>query len=160
MSFATKIQYPTDHIISDDLVLPPRYSIRLYYTSLVNLLIFPIACYTSRIDFPCMVGVLGLTSINYWRHPVKNNWRRTLDRWCVFICTMYHLICISPQVPQPYWFFYWMYTLMSVRSYIYAWYYGNIMEDYDMSSRYHVLLHCFSHGGNMLAMTTLFPDKT
>jgi hypothetical protein len=71
------------------LVLPPEYSKRIFYVSFIMPLTALYALYLSLYDLFAVALVVFVNSVNYWRHPVYGNWRRSVDILCVFVSLLY-----------------------------------------------------------------------
>lgn len=75
----------------DPFFLPEQYSL-IWYSSWQPLVTGSYAFYKGHYDFATLSYIVFLTSLNYWRYPVPNSWRRALDVACVQVALWYHLV--------------------------------------------------------------------
>ena len=75
----------------DPFFLPEQYSL-IWYSSWQPLVTGSYAFYKGHSDFAALSYLVFLTSLNYWRYPVPNSWRRALDVACVQMALWYHLV--------------------------------------------------------------------
>ena len=64
----------------------------LWYSSWQPLVTGSYAFYKGHYDFAALSYLVLLTSLNHWRFPVMNSWRRYLDVACVQLGLWYHVI--------------------------------------------------------------------
>jgi hypothetical protein len=60
-------------------------------TSCITALSILYSNHKKHTDFTTLNGIVLLTSINYWRKPIYNNWRRYLDMTSVCLSMFYHM---------------------------------------------------------------------
>ena len=72
-------------------VLHPDGSNIIYITSFYLLVPFFFAIDYHVYGSSIVTGITFLTSINYWRKPIKNSIRRYIDINCVLLGMCYHL---------------------------------------------------------------------
>lgn len=77
--------------MDNELLLHPDGSIIIYINSFYQLIPFYFAIYYHVYDSSIITSITLLTSINYWRKPIKNSIRRYTDISSVLIGICYHL---------------------------------------------------------------------
>ena len=150
---------PVDRSVEDgDLVLPPRYSRRLVVSGCV---FAPAsAAYAAYLAFPfsgalaCACLGLFLLSVNYWRRPLRNSWRRLADvamAYLIASCqTVLALVCLG-QDELLFKLWYFASVLSGVAFYLAA----RRAESKNVSSFLHVLLHASMASSNAALYTGL-----
>jgi hypothetical protein len=119
------------------LVLPLKYSIRIYYTSFISLISIITSLYFKLYDFTLLTSCVMITSLNYWKYPIRN-WRRTLDIVVVsltFIYKMYRSYYSNTR------YIYYLFNLLGIGCYIIA--KKSICK--NRSSLYHCGIHIVSN---------------
>ncbi|RLN96939.1 hypothetical protein BBJ28_00016151 [Nothophytophthora sp. Chile5] len=81
-------------------VLPPQYSTRLFRSSFSTCFSVAGALRSELWGCAAVALLVLLTSLNYWRNPVKG-WRRTADMSAVFGAVLYHAYCCYAQCEDP-----------------------------------------------------------
>jgi hypothetical protein len=127
-------------------VLPPRYSMRLFRSSFATCfsVVGAVRCQLWGCAFVALVVLL--TSLNYWRDPVRG-WRRTADMTAVFGAAVVHayccvVVCRDPLVQV-------LYALVVANSgfcYVQA----RKAPNQDVSSAWHCGLHVLGNAANVL----------
>lgn len=90
--------------------------------------------------------VVLLTSLNYWRNPVKG-WRRTADMTAVFGAALYHAYCCVAVCQDP--LVQVLYPLVVANS-GYCYMQARKAPNQDVSSAWHCGLHVLGNAANVL----------
>ncbi|RQM18373.1 hypothetical protein KXD40_002231 [Peronospora effusa] len=137
----------TNECISSSMaVLPPCYSTRLFRSSFATCFSVVGALRSELWGCACVALVVLLTSLNYWRDPVKG-WRRTADMTAVFGAAVYHAyycvaVCQDPIVQV-------LYALVVANS-GYCYMQARKAPNQDVSSAWHCGLHLMGNAANVL----------
>jgi hypothetical protein len=71
---------------------PKEHSTFLWRTSWLSLVSCAYAIYQTHYHLAIVPGSVYLTSINYWRDPRKDSWRRTADIFVVYSSLAYQVL--------------------------------------------------------------------
>lgn len=137
----------------------PEYSIRLYRTCYLMLVSMYSAWVHGIIDCFALSILVFSTSILYWRFPV-DGWRRKLDMICANGSLLYQTLYKAPQIEWIPACLYYSMVIFVVIFYRNARFYGRVYHDYDMASRYHMLVHIFGNMGNLVLYQALHSKQS
>lgn len=124
------------------LILPEKYYIRIYYTSFITLFSIFTSLYFKLYDFTLLTSCVMITSLNYWKYPIRN-WRRTLD---INIVTLTFLYKFYRSYYSNTKYIYYLSNLLGIVFYIMA--KKSICK--NKSSIYHCGIHIVSNIGNII----------
>ena len=128
------------------LVLPYKYSKRIYYISYLTFTSIFTSLYLKLYDFSLLTILVLLTSLNYWKHPV-NNWRRTLDMYIVIMSFLYTMNkSIYGNIYNRHRQVYYLCNLLGICFYTLA----RKNKCKHKSSLYHCGIHVISNVGNII----------
>ena len=126
------------------LLYEPKHSVRMYRSSCLIFIAgicsyFYFMPYCS--DLTLHFSVVGLTSINHWRHPIFGI-RRNIDLICAQYSILYHLYCAFYELGWGLtsWIFLLGFLINIVPLYILAMYNG-LKHNHDLSSKCHSFMH-------------------
>jgi hypothetical protein len=71
-------------------IYPPEHSWFIWRVSWVSAISAAFGFYRGNYDLAIVPAIIWLTSMNYWRHPVRDSWRRYIDMACVQLGAIYH----------------------------------------------------------------------
>lgn len=126
------------------LVLPNKYANRIYYISYLTITSIIISFYLGLYEFTFLTSSVLLTSLNYWKHPLKN-WRRNIDMFMVCLTYLYTLTqCHHSNIYNRYVY----YTCNGIGIICYTFARKNNCK--DKSSLYHCGVHLISNIGNIV----------
>ena len=80
--------------MNNELILHPDGSNIIYIISFSQLIPLYFGLYYQVYDSSIITSITFLTSINYWRKPIKTSVRRYMDISCVLLGISYHLYLI------------------------------------------------------------------
>lgn len=126
-------------------VLPPKYASRLFRSSFTTVLSVAVAARNGLWDCAALAFLVLLTSLNYWRHPVRG-WRRTADMTAVFGGMAYHIYCCALCDDALYQLAYALFVSNTAFCYFQA----RRAADQDVSSAWHCGVHVVGNLANML----------
>ncbi|KAF0697789.1 Aste57867_11548 [Aphanomyces stellatus] len=127
------------------LVLPPRFSSRLFRSSWLTAASVYSAAHHDLWACFAMTLVVLLTSLNYWRHPV-HGWRRNIDMFAVFAGSAYHLYCSFSCASSLHQLLYYAFVSKTIYCYSQA----RAAPNKDISSRWHMTMHLVGNVGNLV----------
>lgn len=129
------------------LVLQPRYSRRILYTS--NVIWLSILASVLYEIYTCTLLTLlvWITSVMYWSHPVKGL-RRTLDMACTAVSLAYHFYLASTAYQQ---MMYFTIVTIGISFYLLA----RISDDQNCSSFYHCIMHLCGNISNLVLYSSI-----
>jgi len=124
-------------------ILPQKYANRIYYISYLTLTSVFSSFYLKLYDFSFLTTLVLMTSLNYWKYPIKN-WRRTLDMFIVFITFLYTMV--YSQYSNPYnRNVYYIYNGIGIICYVLA----KKSNSKNTSSLYHCGIHIVCNIANI-----------
>jgi hypothetical protein len=126
-------------------VVSPNHAHFLWYTSWIALVSFVYGFYRGHYDL--MVGPLCvfLTSINYWRNPIRNSWRRYAD--IVVVCSV-ALYQLYRAMNAEYGIHYCIIVAFCGCSYVFSYYFAGSNEFLAMI--FHSMVHIMANVSNMV----------
>ncbi|KAH7481942.1 hypothetical protein KRP22_011094 [Phytophthora ramorum] len=127
-------------------VLPPRYSSRLFRSSFATCFSVVGAVRSQLWGCAFVALVVLLTSLNYWRNPVKG-WRRTADMTAVCCAAVYHAYCCVLQCQDP--VVQVLYALVVANS-GFCYMQARKAPNQDVSSAWHCGLHLLGNAANVV----------
>lgn len=134
-------------------VLAPQYSRRILHVCWLQVLVtIPTALLYGRHDLAAATCAVFATSMNYWRHPLYDSWRRCIDMGTVAIALGYHVWCAASSSR---WFLF--YALWGVATLLYLRARSIGKADPDQSSKSHAWLHVFANLGNSVMYSGTAP---
>jgi hypothetical protein len=128
-------------------VLQQKYANRIYNTSHLILSQVYVAYHHKLFYCGLMAFAVYLTSLNYWRYPVKG-WRRNLDMVTAGLALTFHIaIAIQNSAPISY--------LILVGMGLFAYSLARRSTCQNDSSKLHCLMHLFGNLSNLVLYTHL-----
>jgi len=122
-----------------------KYYICLYYSSHLFILSFLYALYRKRYHFSIIPGSILLTSIHYWKYPIKS-YKRNIDILVVNTFLPYqHYRAIHSKYANVYFTIYFI----SLINFIISIYYYN-KKHHWFSTFAHMTLHILSNAANIV----------
>ena len=123
------------------LSLPLQEAKYIYYSSYFNLIPTFYSIYINeKYEIVFISGGVFLTSINYWRYPVKYCWRRYLDIFYVHGSFLYALYLVQK---TNFALQYYSLCTLPIMCYPISVYYG-IQQKYLQAAFFHSLIHFFA----------------
>ena len=127
-------------------ILPYEHYNLIYKASYLAIFSFSYACYREQYSMAIVPGGVFVTSINYWRYPIKNCWRRKLDMSYVNFCIFYNIVrAYNAQNQNQYYFV----LFMGITCYLLSIYYYNQHKLWT-STYLHCLVHVFGQVSNII----------
>lgn len=142
------------NINNDNLILPSKFSSRIYYISFLT--IFPImaSIYFRLYNFTIVTTSVFVSSINYWRYPIKGI-RRNIDMTIVSISFLYQSYIVILYTTYHIKFIYYLFNFLSILCYIFA----RKSKNYNRSSIYHCGIHILSNISNIILYVNLYKNN-
>jgi len=128
--------------MQETLVLPPQYSIRIYYSSFITLFSVSRSFYFGLLDHFILSSAVFLTSVHYWKNPVFG-WRRNIDITIVSISCIYQSIKAFSSNTRD---LYFILILMCIICYIKA----RNSKNLHHSSLWHSTIHILANIANIV----------
>lgn len=135
----------TTETSKETVVLPPKYASRLFRSSFTTALSVLVAAQNGLWDCAAVAFLVLLTSLNYWRRPVRG-WRRTADMTAVFAAVAYHVYCCALCDDALYQAAYALFVVNTGFCYFQA----RRTADLHVSSAWHCAMHVVGNLANML----------
>ena len=154
-----KYKLRADYNLKDNEMFPFEHSIRMLISS--SLIIIPtmIAYFMGHTFLSISSFIVVFSSMNHWRYPLLNTWRRTFDMICVHFGFWSHLFYGYNYISHNYYFYgYICFVLIGVFCYVNALFHGAIKHDPNTSSKFHVMLHISGVFGNSYLYFCLYHD--
>lgn len=130
-----------------ELIVPLKYASLVKKCSSAMLIPICVSLYRRHYDLSASYTMLMMTSINYWRKPIKG-WRRNIDISFVCLTTAYHLYrARKSRMP----FIYYGLSFLGASCYPLGYYYKSVKKGIYM----HILLHFLAHIANIFLYITL-----
>lgn len=122
---------------ANQLVLLPQHSILIYRFSFVALITISNAFYNKHYDFCILSSILFFNTLNYWRNPNANSYRRYVDISGVIVGLIYQCIrAYNTSQSKLY------YNLTSFAAFFYPLgYFFHNKKNYLLSTYCHIVLH-------------------
>lgn len=129
----------------DELVLPEPYNWVLWTTSWTAIGPILIFVNNGQYDLAIPPSIIFLTSVNYWRYPIRG-WRRNMDISFIVLSVIFHTYKVYATDIQT---LYFLNLLCCLLSYQLSNYYLNL-GDLETSTFWHATLHFIAAGGCFL----------
>ena len=149
------IQYTDSFTQTHDetLIVSKHHANVFWYLSWISFISSAYAYYRNHLDLYIGPAIVGLTSLNYWRHPVKS-WRRNMDIGVVHSVLFYQILR-SMDVTDRH--FYWCILGISCACYPLS----LISEKYNaetLSIVFHAMVHVVGNISNMVLYSGEIPE--
>ena len=131
-----------------NLILPKKYSIRIYRISYFTFFSIITSYRLKLIDYTVLSIIVFITSINYWRHPL-NNYRRKIDISAVSIYLLYQNINAIKYIKCYYYYFF-------IFTGLFCYYNAKNTKSYNKSSLWHCGLHICANISNIIFYNRLY----
>jgi hypothetical protein len=143
-------------MVNETQIIPqmPTFGRRMYRTSYLILLSSYSAWYNNLVVCLALSLLVFITSVMYWSNPT-NGWKRKLDMTCVMVSLIYQLCYLALWLDLEAYLAYLACITLMALYYGMARYYGRVLLDYDMSSRYHVGVHIVGNISNLVLYDAL-----
>ena len=141
----------------DELVLPPEYSQRIFWRSFSTIGCSSVAILSARWDYALISVGTMLTSLNYWRHPLRYGWPRRLDMTWVAMSFFYQAWRAPQELGRARHLSYWCLAAVTIFCYYRARQFGNA-GDKDTSSSWHSRIHIVGNVANAILYGESDPD--
>lgn len=126
------------------MIIPKPHANFIYYLSHTSLISSIYAIINGHYDLAFVPGLVYLTSINYWKNPVKG-FRRNLDITCVFSTLCYQLYRSTSSENLVLYLFV---KLIGIICYPISHYFSD--KDFDLSILFHGFIHLFGNIANII----------
>jgi hypothetical protein len=104
--------------IDTDLIIPQSHANIIWRAAWLSLISILHATYYSQTSFAVMSAGVTFTSLNYWRNPVRNSWRRYIDIGYVNLGLAYQLVLAYNMTDSYYRQLYYKCTMTSAMCYV------------------------------------------
>ena len=134
---------------STRLVLPRQYSQRILRRSFNTVFCSSVAIMSARADYAVIAIGTMLTSINYWRRPIRGGAARAIDMTYVAASFAYQCWRAPLELSGRRHAAYWALAAVTISCYVRARSFGK-QGDLDASSRWHSRIHLFGNVANAI----------
>ena len=135
------------------LIVSKHHANVFWYLSWISFISSAYAYYRNHLDLYIGPAIVGLTSLNYWRHPVKS-WRRNMDIGVVHSVLFYQILRSMDVTGRH---FYWCILGISCACYPLS----LISEKYNaetLSIVFHAMVHVVGNISNMILYSGEIPE--
>ena len=126
------------------MIISQQHADFIYYLSHISIISSIYAIINAHYDLAFVPGLIYLTSINYWKNPVKG-FRRNLDMTCVFTTLSYQLYW---SINSENFILYLFVKLIAMISFPISWYF--VDKDFELSMLFHGFVHLFGNIANII----------
>mmetsp|Transcript_12637 Transcript_12637/g.14491 ORF Transcript_12637/g.14491 Transcript_12637/m.14491 type:complete len:152 (+) Transcript_12637:85-540(+) len=148
-----------DKFSTVQVLYPPKYSVRMLRSSFLGLIATVCAAFNGHVGLQLLAVLVTIFSVNHWRNPLKNSWRRSADILLANSSFAYH-VYLATSIRSSYVWLAALFWVLAACCYINAVRWGTSKFKgtevaYDNASKYHVGLHTLATIGNCIFYSIL-----